>query len=281
MEPRDINTDSSRSFKKSAVGEIDSSRCKSTPLNMQSEFPDEDGAENWEIGVTRENLQLDDQQQSENEEEQPDVYLQRPLKSARREKRLAGARNPDSRCFFCVNAGDRDLIVDNSAVKALVTMLRDNLALMDTGELAAMIAFHFEEFRQKTNASLVAGQRPLPPMCARTVLEHIYEHTEDAEVNHILMVKQIKETRLAMRKSVLQRSRKTRQTRADKHQVDSLVKLATLEKELRRQDPTKWAYASNGARINAEAHKQGPVRTHTKTIVDYWRTRKQTTTNHP
>lgn len=200
-------------------------------------------------------------------------YEARPLPSFRRARKQLGKVSKNSVCFFCNYIGERDTALDYGDVSMLIETLRNNLGAMDSVPLAQLLAKRYEELRARRNRHLGLSEAPLPPMDAAMVLEHIDYHTEDAETVHLQMCKKTKEIRLQMERSLFERNATTKHTRADKGQVDAYVKLINTETALRSKDPSKWAYYSQGARLNPNVHKQGPVSTNCKTVVDMWRTR--------
>lgn len=118
-------------------------------------------------------------------------YEPRPLKSRKKERKLLGKPGKRSTCFLCAYVGERDATIPGDDVQKIVEMLRQNTGRMDSSVLAQQIADFYAILRARVNRQLVAGETPLPPMNAATVLEHIRRHHQDVEVKQIVILEEL------------------------------------------------------------------------------------------
>ncbi len=204
-------------------------------------------------------------------EEEKEYFEPRPLPSRRREMKEHGKPGPQSKCFLCCYAGERDTLLPGDDVNKIVEYMRTHIGRMCASAMASQVANFYAPFRARINSQLQAGEQPLPPMSAATVLEHLRSHHHDPEVKLIIMLDEVQELRQTILKGILEKSSRTKKTRANKIQVDCLEKVIKLELVLQGKDPTKMPLYSAGARIDPTLHKQGPVATSNKKMYDYWR----------
>ena len=203
--------------------------------------------------------------------EEPEFFKPKSLPSRKREKKRLGKVDDRSKCFFCSHKGERNTTLPRDDVDNMIEMLRQNTGRMDTGLLAEMIAEYFADFRNKINRQLHRGEKPLAPMSAATVAEHIRRHHQDPEVKQIVMLEELQEIREELVEMVFEKNSKTGFKRGNKTQIDNLDKIIKLELLVQGRDPAKMAMYSAGARVNPTIHKQGPVASATKNLFDYWR----------
>ena len=223
--------------------------------------------------MTLENIQGDavDQDGAPTEPEPvPEFYEPCPLPSRKREKKLLGKPDPRSKCFLCAYIGEKDTTLPSDDVNKIVEMIRKNTGRMDMVTLAEMIADYYEMFRRKINSSLRQGEKPLPPMCAATVVEHIRKHHQDPEVKQIVMLEELQELRETIMGVVMEKNNIKKHKRANKIQVDCLEKIIKLELVVQGKDPAKMSLYDAGARIDPVAHTQGAVVKSTKKLFSYW-----------
>jgi hypothetical protein len=199
-----------------------------------------------------------------------EYYEPCPLPSRRKEFKRLGKPDHRSKCFLCAYIGERDTTLPSDDVNKIVEMLRKNTGRMDTVTLAEMIADYYAVFRQKINSSLRQGEKPLPPMCAATVVEHIRKHHQDPEVKQIVMLEELQELRETIMGVVMEKSNLKKHKRANKIQIDCLEKIIKLELVVQGKDPSKMALYAAGARLDPTIHTQGAVAGSTKRLFSYW-----------
>ncbi len=205
------------------------------------------------------------------EDEEPEYFKPKSLPSRKRERKRLGKVEERSKCFFCSHAGERDTTLPRDDVAAMVEMLRKNTGRMDTGILAEMVAEYYADFRRKVNSQLTRGERPLAPMTAATVAEHLRRHHQDPEVKQIIILEELQEIREELIDIVFEKNSKTKHKRGNKVQIDNLDKIIKLELLVQGRDASKMAGYAAGARMDPGIHKQGPVASGGKNLFDYWR----------
>jgi hypothetical protein len=205
------------------------------------------------------------------EEEAPEYFKPKSLPSRKSERKRLGKVEERSKCFFCSHKGERNTTLPSDDVDTMVEMMRQNTGRMDTGVLAEMIAEYYADFRRKINGQLNRGEMPLAPMSAATVAEHIRRHHQDPEVKQIVILEELQEIREELMDVIFEKNSKTKYKRGNKVQIDNLDKIIKLELLVQGRDASKMAGYSAGARVNPTIHKQGPVATTTKSLLDFWR----------
>lgn len=207
------------------------------------------------------------------EKEEKEYFEPRMLPSRRKELKELGKPGPRSTCFLCCYKGERDTQMPGDEIHKLVDYLRTHIGRMATIAMATQASAFYEAFRARINSQLQRGETPLPPMTPATILDHLRNHHHDPEVKLIVMLDEVQELRQTILAGVLERSTKTKKTRANKNQVDCLEKVYKIELSLQTRDPTKmWLYSA-GARIDTTIHKQGTAATSNKTLYSYLRKR--------
>lgn len=204
------------------------------------------------------------------EEEEKEFWEPCPLPSRKRERKLLKKPGKRNKCFLCAYIGEKETVIPSDDVNKIVEMLRKNTGRMDTVTLAEMIADYYANFRRKINAALRHGERPLPEMSASTVVDHIRRHHQDPEVKQVILLEELQELRECAYDVILEKSSKRGHKRINKTQVDALEKIVKLELLVQKQDASKMAFYSAGARLDPTTHKQGPVVGSTKTLFDFW-----------
>lgn len=226
-------------------------------------------------GFQPEGLTMNDfQSQAEAEEdgEPKERWDPCPLPSRKKEQKRFGKPGKRSRCFFCAFIGEKLTVVPRQDVHKIVEMLRQNIGIMEDGELAYQIALAYAVLRTKINGSLRPGEPPLPHLSEATVLHHIRRHTQDPEVKVEVIQSELQEAReTIMDTGLFEVSSRTGKKRPSKLAVDCLDKIIKLEMLVAKQDVTKMRGYSAGARYDPNTHAQGPVAVSTKTLFEYWR----------
>jgi hypothetical protein len=172
--------------------------------------------------------------------------------------------------------GERNTTLGSEEVNVMVEMIRSNTGRMESGVLAEMVADYYERYRDKVNARLEPGERPLPRMTAPTVLEHIRRHHQDPDVKRLVQLEELQEMREELLDVVLERSKRTKRVRANKTQIDCLEKIIKLEWMVQAKDSSKMVGHEPGARVQSGAGEPGSVvAMGGKTLYDFWRKRRR------
>lgn len=202
-------------------------------------------------------------------EQEPEYYIPVLLPSRKRERKHLGKAGKRAECFLCCYCGERNTTLPNEDVQKIVEMFRQYVGRMDSVAFSSMIADYYAEFRTRINSNLLAGERPLPPMTAATVLEHMRKHTADPELKQVVMLEELQEIRQELLKVLFEENNKKKIRRINKTNLDGLEKVMKMELVLQQKDMSKFAFFAAGARVNGM--NQGPVATSTKTLFDCWR----------
>jgi hypothetical protein len=208
---------------------------------------------------------------------EPEFYEPRLLPSRKRERARLGKASrsrENGECFLCAYVGERDTTLPSDDVAKMVEMIRQNLGRMLIAELAVMVADYYATFRQRINSTLTRGERPLPPMSAATVAEHIRQHQSDPQAKQTVMLEELQELRQELLKICIEKHNKHGTKRANNVNLSSLERVVKLELLVQSKDPTKMAFYSAGALVNPTSASQGPAAVSSKTLFSYWSTQR-------
>jgi hypothetical protein len=230
--------------------------------------------------MTLDDLQEEEEEREGEEEEEPDDDYYEPAllpSDKRRKKRFRKLRDSErTNCFLCCYKDAKETQVPQDDVERMIQMIREYTGKMNREDLSEIVSeFYEKKIRARVNADLRRGEKPLPPMPPLLVSEHIELHHQDPEVKMVVMLETLQEARAELKKMLFQKHKRRRLKRGDKIQFDNLKTVIKLELEVQSKDPAKmWGYSA-GARIDSNAHKQGPVATHTKNMFNYFRQQKR------
>jgi hypothetical protein len=200
----------------------------------------------------------------------PEIFEPRPLKSRKRERDLFGDPGDRSTCWGCVHAGEKDVTISVEAVKQLVEMARTAFGRVDLIALAqAMENYHETKIRQVFNVNLPPGKKPIPPWKAAQILEHLRDHNQDPLVQLVVMLSETQELRGETLNHCFEVSNKGK-VRPNKNAIDAYDKLVKLQIFLQKQDPSKMAFTSAGARVDPTILNQGVISFHGKKLRSHW-----------
>lgn len=206
------------------------------------------------------------------EEEEPEYMEPRPLKSRRLEIARLGEPPERASCFGCVYFGENETILPSEELRHLVEMSRQSIGRVDMLTLAeAMEDYYERHIRAPINARLRAGERPLPRWPASQILEHIRHHNQDPLVQQVVLLAETQELRTDLLERCFEVSSKTGKTRPNKNNIDCYEKIVKLQLHIQKQDASKMAFYSAGARVNPEILAQGVMSTHTKKLHSFWK----------
>lgn len=204
---------------------------------------------------------------------EPEYFEPRPLKSRRLEIEALGEAPSRSQCFGCVYFGEKDTTIPSDEVAKLIEMSRQSIGRIDMLCLAQGMEEYYEKhIRQKINANLLPGQKPLPAWPAAQILEHIRMHNQDPLVQQVIMLAETQELRVALWESCFEVSSKTGKMRPNKFNIKSYEDVCKLQIFIQRQDSTKMAFSNPGAMLNPQVPGQGLLATNTKQLHNYWKT---------
>lgn len=202
--------------------------------------------------------------------EEPEIYEPRPLKSRKRERDLYGEPGDRSQCWGCVHAGEKDVTISVEAMKQLIEMARNSFGRIDMIALAkAMHDFHENKIRQVFNQNLPPGKKPIPPWPEAQILEHLRDHNQDPLVQLVVMLSETQELRGETLNHCFEVSNKGK-VRPNKNAIDAYDKLVKLQIFLQKQDPSKMAFTSAGARVDPTILSQGVISFHGKKLRSHW-----------
>lgn len=204
------------------------------------------------------------------EDEEPEYFDPRPLKTRRLERERLGEAGCRSRCFGCVYFGEKDTTVTTDWITRLIDMGRQAIGRTDMIALAEGMADYYAKMRRIVNANLPHGEMELPYWPAAQILEHIRHHNQDPQVKQVIILDEIDELRTEMLDRCIEVSSKTGKERPNKFNIACYEKLVKLQIYVQKQDPTKMAFYSAGARVNPEILNQGMISYHTKKLHDLW-----------
>lgn len=228
---------------------------------------------NPEDAIAFENIADGAETPSMHEKPEPETFEPRPLKSRRIEIETLGEPASRAQCFGCVYFGEKDTTIPLDALEKLIEMARQSIGRIDMICLAqGMEDFYEKNIRQKINAYLLPGQRPLPEWKAAQILDHIRNHNQDPLVQQVVVLAETQELRSALFDCCFEVSSKTGKVRPNKHAIESYDRIVKLQLHIQKQDASKMAFTSAGARINPEILSQGLMSTHTKNLHNYWKT---------
>ena len=204
------------------------------------------------------------------EDEPPEIFVPRPLKSRKREVDLFGEAGDRSTCWGCVHAGEKDVTISVEAMRQLIEMARNSFGRIDLIALAkAMHDFHESKIRRVFNQNLPPGKKPIPPWPESQILDHLRNHNQDPLVQLVVMLSETQELRMEMLDHCFEVSNKGK-VRPNKNSIDSYDKLVKLQIFLQKQDPSKMAFTSHGARVDPNILSQGVISFQGKRLRSHW-----------
>lgn len=213
------------------------------------------------------------EQVEEEEEVVPEFFEPRPLKSRRIELESLGEAGSRSQCFGCVYFGEKETTIPSDEMQKLIEMARQSIGRIDMLCLAQGMEDYYEKhIRQRINNRLLPGERLLPRWPAAQILEHIRHHNQDPLIQQVVLLAEAQELRTALLDCCFEMSSKTGKVRPNKHNIESYDRIVKLQLHIQRQDASKMAFYSAGARVNPEILSQGLLSTHTKQLHNYWKT---------
>lgn len=201
----------------------------------------------------------------------PETFEPVQLKSRRRETERLGDPGDRANCFGCVYFGEKDTTIPSDELVHLIEMSRQSIGRIDLISLAEGMADYYErKVRTRINANLQPGERPLPYWPASQILDHIRHHNQDPQVQQVVLLAETQEIRTESLDLCFERSNKTGKLRINKTAYDTYEKSVKLQLHIQKQDASKMAFYSAGARVNPEILNQGILSTHTKKLHAYW-----------
>jgi len=223
------------------------------------------------------NSEDDDEQQQQNreeeeeEKEEKEYFIPVPLPSKTYEKTL-GDPGPRANCFGCCYYGEKDTTIPSEALVKLIEMSRQSVGRICLVTLAhGMADYYDKKIRQPINAKLPMGERPLPYWPAAQILDHIYNHTQDPLLLQVVLLAKTKEVVNELEECLFEKSSKTGIKKPNKYNIECYDKMVKLLFLIQKQDASKMAFHSAGARINPEILEQGILTTHNKKLHAYLR----------
>lgn len=204
--------------------------------------------------------------------EEKEFFTPHPLKSRKLELEKLGPPGARSGCFGCVNFGEKDRTYMRKDVIILEDMARESFGRVDLITLAEEMANYYEKVvRRNVNQNLGEGKVPLGPWSAACILEHLRHHHQDPTIAQVVLLAETQELRASVLDCCLEVSSKTGQIRPNKHNIDCYEKLTKLQLHIQKQDASKMAFYSAGARVHPEILNQGVLSIQTKRLHDDWR----------
>jgi len=213
------------------------------------------------------NLQEEEEEEVERESFMPCMPRSREL-----EVDVLGQPGERSKCFGCNYMGQENYTsVGQGDLTKLRNMIRRSYGRCDLVTLCkGMERFYENNIRQKYNARLLPGDEPLPEWPAALIMDHYRFHTQDPELQQIVLLAEIQELRGALFNSCLRKSSKTGKVTGDKDQIACYERLCKLQTHIQKQDATKQAFFSGGEMVDPQSMKQGVIAYSTKNLHDYW-----------
>lgn len=201
--------------------------------------------------------------------EEKEYFIPVPLTSTLHERTL-GDPGPRANCFGCCYYGEKETTIPSEAIVKLIEMSRQSIGRICLVTLAHGMAEYYDiKIRQPVNAKLKPGQRPLPYWPAAQILDHIYNHTQDPLIQQVVLLSKTKEVVNKLENCLFERSSKTGIEKPNKYNIECFDKMVKLLLFVQKQDASKMAFHSAGARINPEILDQGILTTHNKKLHDY------------
>jgi hypothetical protein len=202
---------------------------------------------------------------AEDEEEQPEHFDPRPLKSRRLELERLGEAPDRASCFGCVYLDDNDTLLPSEELKRLKEMARQSIGRIDLITLAEAMHDYYER-----NVRQPIGGR-LPDWPASQILEHIRHHNQDPLVQQVVLLAETQELRTELLERCFEVSSRTGKSRPNKHNIECYEKIVKLQLHIQKQDASKMAFYHGGSNVNPEILSQGLLSTHTKHVHSYWK----------
>lgn len=229
------------------------------PRSVESDDGDDNENENDEMN---EELKI----------EEKETFIPQPLKSRKLELEKLGLPGCRSGCFGCVYFGEADTTLVAEDIRRLEKMAKDSFGRIDLITLAEEMEKYYENvIRKNVLATLQPGERPLKPWPASQILEHIRHHNQDPTVQQVVLLAETMELRASVLDCCMEISTKTGQLRPNKQSIDAYEKLTKLQLHIQKQDASKMAFFSAGARVNPQILSQGIISKETKRLHENWR----------
>ena len=211
-----------------------------------------------------EDFDQDDEEREERDDEEPEVeeplYEQVGLATREQEQRELGEPDPRSTCFGCIYMGERDTgAMNQEDLVELMDMVVKSIGQTDEVTLVKEVARRYRGIRDKTNRSLLPGERPLPDWSPSTILDHFRWHHCDPEFHLWLGLKDVREAKAVALEAMVVCNTPTKRRRIDKDQVRAYTDLVKLEWQLAKIDPSKCTFYSAGKRLDVEGISKGPM----------------------
>lgn len=209
------------------------------------------------------------------EEEPPEHFIPRPVKSRRIEQEMFGKVEDDSlECFGCEYLDDynKKTTIPQDDVDHLRSISRECFGRMKTAILAKGMSDFYEKYiRSRINSNLQPGEDPLPAWPPAKVLEHLRYHHQDPTAKLVILLEETEEIREDLLGRCFETSTRNGRDRVNSKVINDYDKIVKLQLHIQSKDPTKMAFYSAGGRINPEALNQGILSTRTKKLHDYWK----------
>lgn len=202
-------------------------------------------------------------------QEEKERQIPVPLESIQHERSL-GNPGPRSTCFGCCYYGERETTLPSEALNKLVEMSRQSIGRICMVTLAhGMADFYDKKIRIPVNAKLKPNETPLPYWPAAQVLDHIYNHTQDPLIRQVVLLSRTQEIINELECCLFEKSSVTGIKKPNKYNLECYDKMVKLQLLIQKQDASKMAFHSAGARINPEILDQGILTTHNKKLHAY------------
>lgn len=213
--------------------------------------------------------------EGDEEIEEPEFYVPRPLKSRKIEKEQFGEATDDTQCFGCEYLDDysKKTTIPQDDIDYLRKIARDCFGRIKLAILAkGMSDFYERRIRARINANLQQGEDPLPPWPPANVAQHLRSHHQDPVVKLIVLLEETEEIREDLLGRCFEESTKhPGKDRVNSKIINDYDKIVKLQLHIQSKDPTKMAFYSAGARVNPESLTQGILSTKTKKLHDYFK----------
>lgn len=241
------------------------------------------------VSITMSGLGLgDDAEDDDDEEEEGDgdgggskkeLYVQVLPRSREQEQHVLGPAPLDqSDCFGCERLhadNGAEAAVPRQEVKALINMVQRTFGQVGITVLCKGMERFYNEMRERVNAQLGPGERPLPPWPASMILQHLRFHNQDPEIQRIVVLAEIQELRGEVFGACLEEGSQTGLRRGSNTQILNYDRLVKLQFFVMSKDPSKMPGFSAGGLLDPKTNSQGAIAHRTKNLVNFWRQRQR------
>jgi len=152
----------------------------------------------------------------------------------------------------------------------LVEIPRSGIARSDRINMANEMAVRYAQLREEVNNTRLPHEKELPMWSAASILDHLVNHTQDAEMQHHNTGAELFEMKSIAADACIEKSSKTGKPRINTRQLAAYEKLVKLTFQWAKQDPSKmWTY-SGGSQLDPKTLRQGVISYNGKRIVACW-----------